>query len=97
MDMQRLFEKIADQHTGQVVAEEVGPSWVRLAVEVEGVTPCGQRTVRTVRFEVHDATIAMGGVGQLHAPLVRVESPDVQTVPILVSPVPSAILAVALR
>lgn len=93
MDMQRLFERIADTHDGKVEAEDIREDYMRLRVEV---IPQQSEAL----FEVHDATIGMGSIGVLHVPLVRIERYcgfHDDEVPILVSPIPSAILAVALR
>jgi len=86
MDMQRLFERIADHHAHTVQAEEVRENYLRLLI--------GDGSPHPQRVEVfpHDA---FGPMGE-RVPLVRVQHPD-DGEPVLVSPLPSAILAVALR
>lgn len=85
--MQRLFERIADHWGGEVRAEEVREDYMRLLAEdpVRG---------GTTRFEVfaYECRSPEGA----SVPLVRVGYPD-DGEPVLVSPVPSAVIAVALR
>jgi hypothetical protein len=86
MDMQRLFERIADHHAHSVQAEEVRENHLRLLI--------GDGTPHPQRVEIfpHPAFDSTGAV----VPLVRVGHPD-DGEPVLVSPIPSAILACALR
>lgn len=84
--MQRLFERIADHHAHKVECEEVRANYLRLLV--------GDGSPRPQRVEIfpYEAT---GPAGE-RVPLVRVGHPD-DGEPALVSPIPSAIIAVALR
>jgi hypothetical protein len=86
MDMQRLFERIADHHAHLVQVEEVRENYLRLLIGDGSDRP---QRVEVFPYEAYDTTGAT-----VH--LVRVGHPD-DGEPVLVSPVPSAIIAVALR
>jgi hypothetical protein len=86
MDMQRLFERIADHHAHLVQAEEVRENYLRLLI--------GDGSPHPQRVEVFPYECSSPDGATVH--LVRVGHPD-DGEPVLVSPVPSAILAVALR
>lgn len=85
--MQSLFEKIADHWGGDVKAEEIREDYMRLAAEdpVRGGSE---------RFEVfaYECRSPDGKVVQL----VKVGDFEGGE-PVLVSPIPSAVIAVALR
>jgi hypothetical protein len=86
MNMQRLFERIADTHEFIVRAEEVRPDYLRLKIGVD------QQSEVRIEIFPYEAT---GPTGE-SVPLVLVGYPD-DGEPVLVTPLPSAILAVALR
>lgn len=89
--MQRLFERIADHHGMGVKCEEVREDYLRLLIPT---TANADGTTSHERVEVfpYECKSPEGA----SVPLVRVGHPD-DGEPVLVSPVPSAILAVALR
>ena len=84
--MQRLFERIADHHAHTVQCEEVRENYLRLLV--------GDGSPHPQRVEIFPY-LAKGLAGE-SVQLVRVGHPD-DGEPVLVSPIPSAIIAVALR
>lgn len=86
MDMQRLFERIADHHEHKVEAEEVRAGYLRLLI--------GDGTQSPQRVEIFQYECVSKDGATVH--LVRVGHPD-DGEPVLVSPVPSAIIACALR
>lgn len=91
--MQRLFERIADTFEGTVEAEEVREDYLRLVFRGPGLAGNGEPSHRG-RVEVfpYECRSLEGA----KVPLVRVGYPD-DGEPVLVSPIPSAVLAVALR
>lgn len=91
--MQRLFERIADHHPHLVQAEEVRENYLRILISLSpGSSPHARRPSERVEIFPFEAT---GPTGE-SVPLVRVGHPD-DGEPVLVSPIPSAIIAVALR
>lgn len=84
--MYRLFERIADHHDGLVQAEEIRHDYLRLLIHTDG------HLRARVEIRAKDAVSPDGEP----VPLVCVGYPD-DGEPVLVSPIPSAILAVALR
>jgi len=94
--MQRLFERIADHFDGTVEAEEVRGDYLRIVFKGPGRTSNGagpegfRERVEIFPYDALDA------VSSACVPLVRVQHPD-DGEPVLVTPVPSAIIAVALR
>jgi hypothetical protein len=87
MDMQRLFERIADHHDGTVEAEEVREDYLRIVFHIH-------HGESRERVEVFPYECLSKDGATVH--LVRVGHPD-DGEPVLVSPIPSAIIAVALR
>lgn len=87
--MQRLFERVADHFHGDVEAEEVREGYLRLLFKWGG--DGGDHSERVEVFPYECRSLDGASV-----PLVRVGHPD-DGEPVLVSPVPSAIIAVALR
>lgn len=87
--MQRLFERLADHFDGRVEAEEVRENYLRVLFKWEDQGDAKGERVEVFPYECRSPEGAS-------VPLVRVGHPD-DGEPVLVSPVPSAIIAVALR
>lgn len=87
--MQRLFERIADHFDGKVEAEEIRPEYARLLFKWDDGGDARGERVEIFPYECRSPE----GTA---VPLVRVGHPD-DGEPVLVTPVPSAIIAVALR
>jgi hypothetical protein len=86
MNMQRLFERMADCWGGEVRAKEVREGYMLLIAE-DPIRGC------ETTFEVFPSS-AKDSTG-VEVQLVRVQQEGAE--PVLVSPIPSAIIAVALR
>lgn len=86
MSIESLFRRIADEHDCTVEATVLNDRYAKLLV----VDHLGQQAVEAEIFP-YEATDLAGA----RVPLVRVQVEDLP--PVLVSPIPSAILAVILR
>lgn len=86
--MQRLFERIADQFEGTVRAEELRENYARLVF-----TEVSQKQTLVELFKV---ILEAVGPSAERLELIRVGG-QAGDEPVLVSPIPSAVLAVALR